>query len=149
MIAIFRWSAWIAVVCLWVYTVLSVNNLPDTIPIHFDINNQPDNYGSRHTLWLLPVIATLIVGFLQLSQRAPDKINYPVKITEENKSRQQQLVLLLLGYVGLLIPTLFLFIVYSIVRTVHHGTFEFSILVLIGAVLLPIVVYFLAARKAR
>lgn len=33
--------------------------LPPTIPIHFDMNGNPDSYGSKFTLLILPIVALL------------------------------------------------------------------------------------------
>ncbi len=40
------------------------DKLPDTMPIHFDINNNPDNFASKEfTVFGLPVLMVLLQGF--------------------------------------------------------------------------------------
>ncbi|GAC1464595.1 MAG: hypothetical protein NVSMB70_10610 [Chamaesiphon sp.] len=33
--------------------------LPDIIPIHFGISGQPNGWGSKATLWMLPILAII------------------------------------------------------------------------------------------
>ncbi|GAC1492878.1 MAG: hypothetical protein NVS2B14_05770 [Chamaesiphon sp.] len=33
--------------------------LSDIIPIHFGISGQPDGWGSKETLWMLPILAII------------------------------------------------------------------------------------------
>jgi len=34
--------------------------LPDRIPIHFGFSDQPDAWGDKVMIWLLPAVATII-----------------------------------------------------------------------------------------
>lgn len=62
----------------------SYAGLPDEIPIHFNFKGQPDGYGSKGFLWLLPILgAAMSIGFTILS-KIPHSYNYPVEITERN-----------------------------------------------------------------
>ncbi|MBS1790416.1 MAG: DUF1648 domain-containing protein [Acidobacteria bacterium] len=47
--------------CWWV-AVSSYPSLPETIPVHFGISGEPDNWGGRWMIFLLPTIASLIVA---------------------------------------------------------------------------------------
>ena len=38
--------------------------LPARIPIHFGFRGEPDGWGSRKTIWLLPIISAVMVAFL-------------------------------------------------------------------------------------
>lgn len=59
--------------------------LPERIPIHFDINGNPDGWSKKAMLWILPAIFVGTVVMLQvISKMSPDNFNYPVQITEEN-----------------------------------------------------------------
>lgn len=46
-----------------VATVVSLFFMPETVPVHFDINNQVDRWGSKYELLLLPIVA-LITGIV-------------------------------------------------------------------------------------
>lgn len=141
--------AWCAVIALWLYAFNVIGSLPDTVPIHFNLENEADNWGSKHTLWLMPILATVIVGGFQVLKRYPEHLNYAVAITESNKQTQHQLAFLLLSYLAAFIPLLFLLIIYSTVRYVDQGSFEFPIWLVLGGIFGPIVVYFVLAYRAR
>jgi hypothetical protein len=38
-----------------------IGNLPDIIPIHLDASGTPDLWGTRSTLWRVPLAATMIL----------------------------------------------------------------------------------------
>lgn len=141
--------SWLLVAGLWIYAIFTVMQLPDTIPIHFDLNNEPDNYGSKYTLLVLPFIATLILGLFSVIKRYPSSLNYPVKITEHNAAIQQRLAFSLLSTLGCVIPLLFGYIIYSTKEYVEHGSFNFPMVLILGSVCLPIILYFIIAYRAR
>lgn len=141
--------SWLLIACLWIYAIYTVVQLPDTIPVHFDLNNEPDNYGSKYTLLVLPFIATLIVGLFSVIKRHPASLNYPVAITEQNEANQERLAFSLLSTLGCVIALLFGYIIYSTSEYVEHGSFDFPMLLILGAVFLPIVIYFFLAYRAR
>ena len=62
--------------------------LPDRIPIHFGLRGQPDAWGDKVTIWILPAVATVIFGVLTAVSRYPHTFKYPVRITQENARRQ-------------------------------------------------------------
>ena len=47
----------------WIYIALIWNQLPPTIPTHFDINGAPDKFGARNEIIVGPLITT-VVGIL-------------------------------------------------------------------------------------
>lgn len=73
---------------MWIFTVYNYLQSPDIVPIHFKLSGQPDGYGSKMTLLLLPFIATTIyLGLTQLN-RFPHIFNYTAKITADNADKQ-------------------------------------------------------------
>ncbi|MBL8190432.1 MAG: DUF1648 domain-containing protein [Acidobacteria bacterium] len=49
------------ILCWWV-ALGAYPRLPEKIPVHFGISGEPDNWGGRWMIFLMPVIATLIVA---------------------------------------------------------------------------------------
>jgi len=74
------------VIFLWGYTILNFRKLPEIIPIHFDLEGKPDNYGAKYFIFLLPFVGSLIYFFLSFNIKEIN--NYPVEITQENKEIQ-------------------------------------------------------------
>jgi len=110
------------VVLLWAYPMRHFGMLPDTIPVHFNGTGEADGYGPKGLIFLLPAFGTLLIpGFLILS-RFPHKLNYPVKITEENAGRQYALAARLVRYMALSIATIFNLITVRIVHSALTGS---------------------------
>lgn len=69
---------------IWLMTLLRYPALPERIPIHFDGSGVINGWGSKSTIFLLPVIATFIAVLLYYVRKHPEWYNYPVKVTPEN-----------------------------------------------------------------
>ena len=128
---------------------MSVSTLPETIPIHFNMSGEADSFGSKTMLWMFPIIATILVGLMKVIKRYPAQLNYPVKLTEDNRERQQHLAFMLLSGIACVIPLLFGFIIFSTTRYVKDGTLDFPVLLVLAGVLLPIAYYIYLAYKSR
>lgn len=62
--------------------------LPHTIPTHFNALGVPDDWGSKTSLLILPIIALILYILLTLLSRFPHIYNYLTEITEENAKVQ-------------------------------------------------------------
>lgn len=126
--------------------------LPDRIPIHFGFSGQPDAWGDKLTIWLLPAVATILFIVLAAVSRYPHTFNYPVRITEENARRQYLLARSLLVFLKAEICWLFAFIVRQQIIVALGNTQRFTIEFVLGIVILifgTVAVYFLKAYLAR
>lgn len=69
----FEWikkSSLILLIILWGFTAVHYQDLPDSIPIHFNALGEPDNFGNRSHSWGIPIIALLLYLLLnQISKR--------------------------------------------------------------------------------
>ncbi|AKA34393.1 DUF1648 domain-containing protein [Flagellimonas lutaonensis] len=91
-------------------TVLSFYaTLPKTIPIHFNLMGEPDAYGHKSTLWIIPVLNLILYyGMTQLvTKLKPWKFNYPVRVTEKNAPRLYGMNIRMMVLVNLGISALF------------------------------------------
>lgn len=77
----------IGVICMIVLPIYFFNDLPAQIPKHFNALGQPDSYGNRGIIWLLPAIGLVLYAGLTILSRFPHLLNYPVKITSNNAER--------------------------------------------------------------
>ena len=100
---------------LWAFTVFSFIKLPEIIPIHFDASGRPDNYANKWTLFLLPVIATIVFAGLTYLNKYPQLFNYTVQITEENVQRQYLFATMMLRVIKCSIM-----LVYSIIALYNY-----------------------------
>lgn len=92
---------------LWAYTLYDYFTLPETIPTHFNARGEPDDYGSKATLLLLPVIGSVIYLVMNRLNRYPHLMNYPVTITEDNAAAHYRTALRLLRIVKAIVLLIF------------------------------------------
>jgi len=102
--------------------------LPETIPTHFDIHGEPDGWGSKSTLVMLPIIALVLYAFMTIINRYPHVFNYIVPITEENAERQYRLGQGIMRWVKLEVVWLFVYIEWATIRTANGQGDGFGIL---------------------
>lgn len=60
------------------------DELPDKIPVHFTAFGESDRWGGKASIFILPLIGFFVVKLTFLLSKVPHRLNYPVKITEEN-----------------------------------------------------------------
>jgi uncharacterized membrane protein len=117
----FDWAtellALMLLVLLIAIPVFSLNDLPDRIPVHFNSAGQPDGFGNRTSLWILPVTGAFMYLLLTVIGAFPQIYNFPVKITPENALTQYRLATRLIRILKTVILVLFSFISYQTIRT--------------------------------
>ncbi|MBE0647248.1 MAG: DUF1648 domain-containing protein [Bacteroidales bacterium] len=142
----------VSLLCFIGFTLYYATRLPATIPTHFDASGNPDGYGGKSSLWMLPVIALVVYGIITLVSRIPEKFNYPVKITPANARKQYILSIRLLRYLKLALVLMFFFISYKTVMVAQGnsgGLGTWFLPVFIGVFLSPIIIYYILAQQSR
>lgn len=129
------------IILLWIFTVIAFFKMPDTIPIHFNASGQADNYGNKVTIFILPIIVTLIFIGLTILNHYPYIFNYLTEITEANAAYQYSIATRIIRFFKLLIAIIFTIIVLVTFLTSMH------IINGVGSWFLPlmIVVFFIPA----
>jgi uncharacterized membrane protein YidH (DUF202 family) len=92
---------------LAIFGVVSVDwkNLPDRVPRHFNWLGNPDGWGGKNGLLLLPLIALGIYILLTIASRYQKRINIPISVDRDAPEVQS----LLLG-MSILLKTIVLYI---------------------------------------
>lgn len=55
---------------VWGFTLIHFKDLPPEIPIHFNAKGIPDGYGSKNSIWFLPLLSTfLFFGVKRLAKQ--------------------------------------------------------------------------------
>ena len=142
--------AWAGLLFILFFTIISYKNLPEIIPMHFDVKGQADGYGSKMTIWIVPAILAGIVACISILNKYPHIFNYLKPITPDNAQKQYGLATRLLRYLKLSIVTIFGFITVSTVSTVNTQKAGIGIWVLpvsLIFIFVPIIIYFYEANK--
>jgi uncharacterized membrane protein len=137
---------------LWILTLLSYENLPETIPTHFNGLGQVNDYGSKMTLMFLPVMGTLLFIGLTALNNYPHIFNLPVKVTKENAFRQYTNATRMIRVLKIIIVVIFSLVVFVIVKAVKSDKPVSNIWllpVILGLVLVPNSYFFIKSIKMK
>lgn len=134
-------AGWTILIILWVITLSRYELLPETIPTHFNAAGEPDSYGRKATLLILPALGTILFISMTVLNRFPHRFNYPTTITPENALRQYTIATSMIRYLKLAIVVVFLMIVVGTIRTVSgnaSGLGAWFLPLFMGMIFLPI-----------
>ena len=87
---------------MWYFTISNYAELPDTVAMHFNAKGEPDDYGSKGMIWLLPILGTVIYFIMLVLTKYPHLHNYMVNITEKNALKNYRFSIRVLRIVNLL-----------------------------------------------
>ena len=141
------------IVLMWLYLLTEYPNLPDTVASHFNANGEPNDYGSKTFILILPAVATLMYLVFFNVNRYPHLHNYFINITEENALKNYRFSTRIVRIAGMLTLILLAYITFQIVNGAKQETFSLGnwfLPVVIGtSVLLPIfvIIYFRMINK--
>lgn len=102
--------AWIVFIATWVLPLAMLPTLPDIIPSHFNGDGNVDGYSGKLSVLILPAVGTFVFFLLHLVGKHPDKLNYPVIITEQNAEKQYTFATRTLRTMKLSVTLLLIFI---------------------------------------
>jgi len=77
-------TGWFLLALLWSYTIYSLINLPETIPIHFNSSGLPDRFGSKSFVVVMPIIGSFVVVGLHYLNKVPHLHNQTIKVNPKN-----------------------------------------------------------------
>jgi uncharacterized membrane protein len=138
------WLGIVAVLSVWILTAFIYADLPQILPIHYNILGNPDGYGTKTHVLALPIVSTLLYVGLSILNGYPHIFNYPVLITENNASYHYTLATRFIRYLKFILVLIFEFIIYNIASQSHFRIwFLPSILALI---FIPLLFYLYKAK---
>ncbi|MEI6682064.1 MAG: DUF1648 domain-containing protein, partial [Bacteroidota bacterium] len=132
------------------YVLYNFPHLPDRIPTHFNEAGKADDYGDKSSFLILPGVALFIYTLLTLINRVPHIFNLPVKITPANALHQYTIATRLIRTLKTAIVWLFWYISYStiiVARDSSKGLGTWFLPLTLSLVFIPIIVYFIAAKR--
>ena len=90
-------TPWVLLVFLWGFTLVHFGDLPDRVPIHYDVLGKPNHYGSQSYIWGLPLLASILLIILAIYQK-----KMPLKEMEKEIFGWLKIsILLIFGYIQL------------------------------------------------
>jgi uncharacterized membrane protein len=114
----------IGVLSLAAFAAYYYPRLPQTIPTHFNFKGEPDGWGGKGVLIMLPAIGVILYTGLTVLAQFPHIFNYPWAITEANARRQYAISRQMMSVVKLDLVGKFFYITGAMIRTatgIGHG----------------------------
>lgn len=113
--------------------------LPAEVPSHFGFGGSPDDWSGRGIVWLTPAVALVLYVLLTVVRLYPKAMNYPVKLTPENTSRQYALAVSVLGWLKAEVAWTFAYLSWTEIRVAEGRAAA------LGAWFLPVVLVVVGA----
>lgn len=129
-------------IILWAIPLFAYSALPSIIPTHFNFAGEADGYGSRLTIFVLPVIGTFIFALLTILNNYPHIFNFPVQITPKNAMEQYAIATRFIRYFKAVIMGIFAIIVTLTVKGTEgkgHGFWLWTILLMFALIFIPLI----------
>lgn len=147
-----EWVGWITLFATWISAVYAFVVLPETIPTHFNMTGEPDGYGSKISLMLIPLISTVVFVGMTLINRKPEIFNYPVKITAENAAFQYRNATRMIRWLKFSIVLIFLIILVAMYSSALLGEAHFNkylIPVIFALTFVPLIIYLVTSSRNK
>jgi hypothetical protein len=96
-------------------------NLPTQVPRHFTASGQPNRWGDKSGLFVLPAVAAGVYILLTVVPRYPQLLNLPFEV-DRNSPAVQSLVLTMTTMLKAEVILMFLYIEWASVRTALGST---------------------------
>lgn len=138
---------------MWLLILKEYPSLPDVVASHFNAKGEPNGYGNKTFILIIPSVATLMYLVFFIVNRYPHLHNYMINITEDNALKNYRFSTRIVRIVGTLSMVLLAYITYQILEGVKDEVFSLGsmfIPIVIGiSVLLPIsiIIYFRRINK--
>lgn len=103
---------WLVVALNFILVLAFYFQLPETVPIHFNLKGEADGFGSKNNIWIIPIFnLVLYLGMtLLIKKMKPWNYNYPTKVTETNASKLYSMCIRMMAVINFSIALLFLWI---------------------------------------
>lgn len=107
---------------LWFVAIWHYPDLPETIPVHYNLAGEADGFGEKKNIFLLPIIGTVQYVVISFLQEYPHLFNYWGKISPENAKKQYTNAVRTIACLKCAMILLFLVINYQTVRVAMGKT---------------------------
>ncbi|MFP2996114.1 DUF1648 domain-containing protein [Spongiivirga sp. MCCC 1A20706] len=138
----------VLLLALIVLPIVFYSQLPEKIPTHFGADGTADNYGSKDSIWFLPVIGTILFVGMFILNKHPHIFNYPTRITVDNAKRQYKNATKLIRFLNTTVVLVFTYITFSTINIAlgkQEGLGTYFLLAFLALVFVPVVYHLFKA----
>lgn len=141
---IIEWLCVLLFAMLWLLTIYFYFKMPQTIPTHFNGFGKPDSFGDKGTLFISPIIGSLIYVGMTTLNKYPHVFNYLSTITTENARDQYGIATRTLRFIKLVVLVIFNAIVlytYFITEDAVGELAKWFLPMIFALIILPIIYF--------
>ncbi len=146
-----EWAGYILLLTSWIFAIWVYAESPEQIATHFNAKGQPDGFGNKITVLLLPLFSTFTFAGMTLINQYPHTFNYPAKITPENMEQHYRAAMRLIRWLKVSIVLVFLLIAYAMYLSSRQNEAANMLAWIMPVILLitflPLIFYFLSLPK--
>lgn len=147
-----EWIGWITLAASWISAVYAYAVLPETIPTHFNMTGEPNGYGNKISLLLIPLISTVVFVGMTLINRKPEIFNYPAKITPENAAFHYRSATRMIRWLKFSIVLIFLIILFAMYSSALFGEAHFTkflVPIIFVLTFVPLIIYLVISSRNK
>jgi uncharacterized membrane protein len=136
----------------WLMLLFFFKNLPDTIPVHYNYLGQPDRFGPKASIFVLPIIATIVFVAMTMLNKYPQVLNCTVRITEDNAQRQYAIANRMIRFLKGSIVLVFGLITFQTIRNANHpdtGLGIWFLPIFLAMIFIPIIYFTMQSFNAK
>lgn len=125
---------------------------PDTIPTHYNASGTPDDYGNKASLFVLPLVASVLYLGMTALNKYPHIFNYMTPITADNALAQYTAatkMIRILKLVILFIFTLIVLFTHLTTKGTTNGLGSWFLPVALALLLAPLIILIARSLKAK
>lgn len=130
----------------FIYIIVMYNRLPETIPTHYNFAGEADQWGSKRTIFIFPVLMLFMFLLFYFLAKVPHIHNFPFKVTEENAGRVYPLSRLMLVVLNFEIICMFAYLTMDITGKFFGQWFT---IVTLSVPIMTIIFFLIALIKAK
>lgn len=137
----------LTIIFLFGYLILNWGEIPERIPTHYNAIGEVDNWGSKGSILMLPIIGIFLYLVITLMSFMPYAWNVPIKVTENNYIKVYKNTRSVICYTKLIILGLFTYITICTAKGINLGAW--FIFISLGLTFGVIIVFTLKIYKYR
>ncbi len=142
----------ITLIVLWTGTMAGFPKLPEQIPSHFNAAGQVDAYSEKTSIFILPIIATILYIGMTILNKYPHIYNYPARVTVENARHLYTSATRLIRVLKLAVIVIFsgiVFMTYKTSLTNGDGLGAWFLPLAVGLMILPSIFYLIKSSNSK
>lgn len=137
-------------IAIWGLVIINYANLPEYIPMHYNMAGKVDRFGGRTTIFALPILTTILYIGLTLLHLFPQQLKYTSRMTIEIKRLLFITAMRMMRYLKLIVVLIFGFNLYATIQYTQgkvNGLGVWFLPVTIVVMCLPTIYFIFMAMK--